>query len=335
MELLYDFIASFGFGLEFLSRIALFGPIVILVFAVISFLVMSRRSRQADFRDRIVRTVISSARRKTTVLTPEEIAARLAPRTSEEGGRKVLVDLAEVALRIFKFNRKETEEKLIQAGDRDPRAISRYILQRGAGMLIAPLIAWNISPYIGFPPVFQFAFALVAVMAGGILVDARLDKAVARRRSRMFMELPVLLDLLTIYLEAGQSFDIALARASIALRKSFPTAADEIAYLRRDLDLSVDRERSLRTFAERIKTTTAATFISIVVQSERRGNPVAPSLRSLSREARKEVIFEIERKAQKLPTLMQLPMFLFILPAIFMSVIGPAVVQVMIQFGGP
>jgi tight adherence protein C len=90
----------------------------------------------------------------------------------------------------------------------------------------------------------------------------------------------------------------------------------------------------LREFGERMATQTAKTFVAIVVQSERRGNAIAPSLRRLARDARLEVISEIEKKAQKIPTVMQLPMFLFILPAIFMSVIGPAVVQVVKQVGG-
>ncbi len=70
-----------------------------------------------------------------------------------------------------------------------------------------------------------------------------------------------------------------------------------------------------------------------MVQAERRGNAIAPSLRSLAREARKEVMAEIEKKAQKIPTMMQLPMFLFILPAIFAAVIGPAAIQIINQFG--
>jgi tight adherence protein C len=135
-------------------------------------------------------------------------------------------------------------------------------------------------------------------------------------------------------MESGAAFDIALARASHALRISFPTAASEIYFLRRDLEMSVERERTLREFGERMATQTAKTFVAIVVQSERRGNAIAPSLRRLARDARLEVISEIEKKAQKIPTVMQLPMFLFILPAIFMSVIGPAVVQVVKQVGG-
>jgi len=73
--------------------------------------------------------------------------------------------------------------------------------------------------------------------------------------------------------------------------------------------------------------------VAIVVQSERRGNAVAPALRNLAREARKEVMTDVEKRAQKIPTMMQLPMFMFILPAIFAAVIGPAVVQVITEFG--
>jgi tight adherence protein C len=137
---------------------------------------------------------------------------------------------------------------------------------------------------------------------------------------------------LTIYLEAGQPLDASLGRASRALEKSFEVVAEEAAFLIKDLDLSVDREKTLNEFGERLNTNTAVTFVNIVVQSERRGNAIAPSLRTLAKESRKEVIMDIERKAQKLPTMMQLPMFMFILPSIFASVIGPAAIQIMQTF---
>lgn len=332
MDLINSLIGSLGLSAREIARGALLGPILIMIFAIFSFFYSAHRNRIETARIERLRDLTKNARRRSSGLTAEELAKRLAPSKDEEGVKKVFVQVAEKVLILLKFNRKETEAKLIQAGDRDPRAISRYILQRGAGMIIAPVLAWYLAPHLGFAGPLRVPLALVGVLAGGILVDARLDKAVSRRRAQAAVEMPVLFDLLTIYLEAGQSFDISLSRASRALKQSFPTAAEEIAFLQRDLELSLDREKTLRDFADRLGGTMVQTFVSIVIQAERRGNAIAPSLRTLAREARKEVVAEIERKAQKLPTLMQLPMFLFILPAIFASVLGPVVIQVMNQF---
>lgn len=324
-----------GFPVELILEFAVFGPVVLFVATVALYVFSNYQRKKRVSQERIARGILSGARRRSVSLSQEEIARRLRPREDDGSGtRRSLIQLSEILLKLVNFNKEETRYKLVQAGQRDPRALSRYIIQRGMGMLAGPLIIWVATgTLLGLSGFFQFGISLIGILVGGIVVDVRLDKAVAARRQRLHSELPVLLDLLTIYLEAGQSFDIALARASAALRVSFPTAAAEIYYLRQDLETSIDRERTLREFASRLNTQTAQTFVSIVVQSERRGNAVAPSLRTLARESRKEVMSDIEKKAQKIPTMMQLPMFLFILPAIFSAVIAPAAIQIMERFG--
>lgn len=335
IEQFFQELDRLGLPVDFILEFAVFGPIVLFATTVALYVLSSRQRKRRLAQDKVARGILSGARKRSTSLSQQEIADRLRPK-EEEGSntRKSLMQISEILLKLVNFNKEETRQKLIQAGQRDPKALSRYILQRGMGMLIGPALLWVLAGQaLGFSGIFQVGVALIGILVGGIVVDVRLDKAVAARRSRVHSELPVLLDLLTIYLEAGQSFDVALARASAALKTSFPTAAAEILYLRRDLETSVDRERTLREFAARLNTQIARTFVSIVVQSERRGNAIAPSLRSLARESRKEVMSDIEKKAQKIPTMMQLPMFMFILPAIFASVIGPAAIQIMQRFG--
>lgn len=325
------FFESLGINTVALFDLAAYLPLVVLVLAVAAFVVTMRRQSVQDRKNKMVRQILTAARARRPGLTPEEIAKRLAPRGGAKGRAAHLVVL-EMLLKLARFNRKETERKLIQSGDRDPRAISRYIMQRGLGMIMAPVIIWMLGPSLGVDGMFRVILAAAGVLAGGILVDSRLDRALSARKSKVSVEMPVLLDLLTIYLEAGQPLDASLGRASIALEKSFPVISEEAAFLIKDLDMSVDREKTLRDFGDRLGTNTAKTFVNIVVQSERRGNAIAPSLRMLAKESRKEVITDMERRAQKLPTMMQLPMFMFILPAIFASVIGPAAIQIMKTF---
>ena len=331
---LKEFIESFGLTVGSLVDYAKFAPFLIMGVAFIGFLISNIQQAKIEEHEKIAKKLKEASRSKGRGMSASELAARIAPKAEDVGIKKVFVSLAEVALKMAKFDRKETERKLVQSGDRDPRAISRYILQRGTGMLVAPILGWFLLPYLGFQGMMQIGGSIVCVLAGGIAVDIRLDKALKRRRENIATEFPVLLDLLTIYLEAGQAFDVALQRASIALRTSFPTAAEEIAFLRQDLEMSVDRERTFRDCSKRLSSSTASTFVAIVIQAERRGNAIAPSLRTLARESRKEVISTVEKKAQKLPTLMQGPMFIFILPSIFLSVIGPAIIQVLEQLGG-
>ena len=329
-------LAEAGVPIETILDYSMFGPVILFVVTIALYFVSGSQRKRRLSHDKIAQGILSGARKRSTSLSQQEIAERLQPKQEESSTTaKSILTISEILLKIVNFNKEETRAKLIQAGDRDPKALSRYISARGMGMLVAPALLYFMgSAVLGFGGFFLAAMSLVGIIVGGIVVDVGLDKKVAARRSRVYSELPVLLDLLTIYLEAGSSFDVALSRASAALKVSFPTAADEIFYLRRDLETSVDREKTLREFASRMNTQVARTFVAIVVQAERRGNAIAPSLRTLAREARKEVMAEIEKKAQKIPTMMQLPMFMFILPAIFAAVIAPAAFDIMAKFGG-
>lgn len=320
---------ALGIPLGGLTEIFLAVPVLLFIFTVVAYFVSSRRRDVIRTHERLARGIISGARKRSSGLSQEEILARLRPDTEAASTTsRTFVQFAEILLKLAKFDREKTQQSLIRAGQRDPRAMSRYIIQRGMGMLVGPVVIWMVAPTLGLVGPLQVVGSIAGILVGGIIVDVRLDKMVASRRARLHGELPVLLDLLTIYLEAGSGFDVALARSSHALKVSFPTAAAEIFYLRRELEMSIDREKTLRAFAQRVNTQTAKTFVAIVIQSERRGNAIAPALRRLARDARREVMSDIEKKAQKIPTVMQLPMFLFILPSIFASVIGPAVVQV-------
>lgn len=332
--MLETFLRSLGLNVEQALQISLVFPVVLLVVSLIAFTNALRRQNLEERKQSMLQRIVSQSRKRRAGLTPEEIAARLNPRAALAKNKSLSVRLAEMALKLVNFDREETEKKLIQSGDRDPRAISRYILQRGLGMVLAPLGFWFLLPMLGIDGLFRIVLSFGGILAGGIFVDAQLDRALAARKLRLSNQMPVFLDILVIYLEAGQSVDGAFMRAASALEVSFPDIADEVRHLRKDLDMSVDREKTLREFANRVGTDTAKTFVSIIIQSERRGNPVSGSMRVLAKEARKEVLIAIEQKAQKLPTLMQLPMFVFILPAIFLSVISPAVIQIMDTLSG-
>jgi len=335
IEEFFRSLEAIGLPVVLILEYAIFGPVVLFGVTMALYAVSAHQRKKRISLDKIAQGILSGARKRSTSLSQQELANRLRPKVEEGSATaRSLLQISETLLKLVNFNKEETRYKLIQSGQRDPRALSRYILARGMAMLVGPFLLWLAAGQIlGFTGVLQVGVSLIGIMVGGIVVDVRLDRAVSSRRSKIFSELPVMLDLLTIYLESGQSFDVSLSRASVALRVSFPTAASEIMYLRRDLETTVDREKTLREFSARMGTQVARTFVAIVVQAERRGNAIAPSLRTLAREARKEVMSEIEKKAQKIPTMMQLPMFMFILPAIFASVIAPAIIEIMTKFG--
>lgn len=306
---------------------------LLLVFSTLVLNIVATSVGRANARRmRMSRNIVMESRPRSG-MTQAELMARFTTRVPESGLKKRFLGVSEQVLRMLNFDRRATELRLQQSGDRDPNAINQYIYRRGLAMIFMPFLLWFVVPALGIEGVLRWGVSLLGIVVGGILVDALLDGKVKARRERLLVDLPVLVDLLTIHLEAGSSFDIALARSASSLRQSFPSAANEVEALRNDLEITMNRERTLREFGERINTMTARTFVGIVIQSERRGSPMVPALRALARESRKELMSAIERKAQKLPTVMQGPMFLFILPAIFAAVIGPIIIAVIDTLG--
>jgi tight adherence protein C len=333
-QALIDLLSSSGMDLSGVVDLVIAGPILLTLISVGIYALSVANNRADARRAKMVRMISESARTSYSRSNKAELLARMAPKTQVVGIRGAFLKGSEAVLRLLNFNRLETEKKLIQSGDRDLNAISVYIIKRGMGMVLGLFGTWFLlTPMLGMDGMLRIGLSIGAVFGGGIFVDAGLDRAVKSRRSRIAVELPVLLDLLTIYLEAGAGFDVALARGSNALRHSFPTASAEIGHLRAELEYTVDRTKTMREFAERLGTPVARTFVAIVLQAEQRGSAIAPALRTLARESRKQAMAEVERKAQKIPTMMQLPMFVFILPAIFAAVIGPAVIEAMTKFG--
>ena len=332
--LMPDFVRDMGIQMDVLVEIAVIIPIILFFVMIIVFVVTARRRFVLANREIVAKRLFTGVQAKINSRDDnrQEMLERLLPEEeSHDGVKSSLMRIFEVALKLAKFDREDTKRRLLKAGHREIDAMSKYVMRRGIAMFVLPMALWFFLPTLEMTGVLRIGICLIGAFAGGIFIDAQLDREVKERQDRLQTELPVLLDLLTIYLGAGSSFDVSLARVSHSLKISFPIAAIEVFYLRKELEMSVDRERTLRKFAEQIGTQTANTFVAIIVQSEKRGNAVVPALRRLAQDARRDVMADTEKKAQKIPSVMQLPMFLFVLPAIFMSVIGPAIIRVLIE----
>ena len=334
MESILEFFSQVDFQANVFIEYAVILPILLLIIMILVFVVTTRRRYVINKREKTVRHLLVAvqAGHIFDAENREEMLTRLLPEEQETRGIKSsLMKILEFALKLARFDKEETRKRLLRAGHRDSDAMSKYVMRRGIAMFIVPTVLWIFLPVLNIEGLLAFGVCLIGAFAGGIVIDARLDSEVKANQDAMNTELPVLLDLLSIHLEAGSSFDVALGRISQSLKVSFPVAALEIFYLRTELETSVDREATFRNFADRIGSQTAKTFVAIIIQSEKRGNAVVGALRRTAQDARRDVMTDTEKKSQKIPTVMQLPMFMFILPAIIMSVIGPAVIRVLIE----
>ena len=138
-------------------------------------------------------------------------------------------------------------------------------------------------------------------------------------------------DLLVICAEAGLSLDAALERVSRELADASPELADELGLAAVELSFLPDRTKALENLAERVPLPGMRALINTLVQTERYGTPLSQSLRVLSAELRHERMMRAEEKAARLPAILTLPMIVFIMPALFIVLIGPAILQVIDQ----
>jgi tight adherence protein C len=222
-----------------------------------------------------------------------------------------------------------TSDRLAQAGWRSRDALAIYLGMR----LVLPFVI-AISALV-FIMTFKSGMAsttmLMWVVGGGIagyfIPVFMLGRMIKRRQHKLRRQLPDGLDLLVICAEAGLSLDASLARVAREIGFASPELADEIGLTSVELGFLPNRRQALMNLTRRTDLPPIRGVVNTLVQTERYGTPLAHSLRVLSAEFRDERMMKAEEKAAKLPAVLTVPMILFILPTLFMVLLGPAIIN--------
>lgn len=178
------------------------------------------------------------------------------------------------------------------------------------------------------PPALPFLLATACGIAGWFVPIMVVRKLVKSRTKAIVAGLPDALELLVICVEAGLSFEDGLDRVAVILMKSQPALGEELARTSADLKILPSREQALANLAGRVDVPGVRTVVTTLSQTLRYGTPLAQGLRVISGELRNDTLVRLEERANQLPTLMTIPMMLFIMPTIFMIVAGPAALNV-------
>lgn len=165
---------------------------------------------------------------------------------------------------------------------------------------------------------------------GFMLPNVLLNNAGQKRESLMQNALPDALDLLTISVEAGLGFDSAVSR--VAKNTTGPLAM-EFSRLMQEMQLGVGRMEAMRAVADRTTLKELKSFCLAMVQADSLGIPIGRVLRVQSTVMRTKRRQRAEEKAQKLPVKILFPLIFFILPCLFIVIMGPVVLQMMDFFG--
>jgi tight adherence protein C len=150
------------------------------------------------------------------------------------------------------------------------------------------------------------------------------------RSAKIERSLPDALDLLTISVEAGLAFDAALSQ--VARNTEGPLAA-EFARVLQEMQIGLGRANAMRALGERSNLPDLRSFCSAMVQADAFGIPIGQVLRVQSNEIRVKRRQRAEEAAQKIPVKIMIPLVLFILPSLFIAILGPAIIKLMGVFG--
>ena len=177
---------------------------------------------------------------------------------------------------------------------------------------------------------------MIFVGLGGVLVgilgpDLFLTNKVKTHQNAIKSQLPDAIDLMSVCMEAGLSFDASLVK--IAERMEGPLI-DELMTVFRQIQLGKNRNDALKSMSDASDVKELKTFVSAIIQAGSLGIPITNVLQSQSEQLRMNKSEEIKEVAAKVPTKMTIPTVLLILPAIIAVILGPVVFQVIDSVGG-
>jgi tight adherence protein C len=170
---------------------------------------------------------------------------------------------------------------------------------------------------------------LGATILGWLLPEIFIKNMSQKREEVLRKSIPDALDLMVICAEAGLGLDAAFDRVGREMATSAPELAEELGLTSVELNFLPDRQQALRGLADRVPLPSVTALINTLIQTEKYGTPLAQALRVLSGEMREERMMRAEEKAARLPAVLTVPMIVFILPPLFVVLIGPAALKVM------
>lgn len=223
----------------------------------------------------------------------------------------------------------EMTATLEAAGFRGGRGLGLFIGAKVLLLISVPFVVVFLTRHFG-----QGTLYTILKIGGGALVGLLLPETIANKiRSKHLKKVdagvPDALDMLVICADAGLALEAGLARVSQEMSGLNSALAMELTQTSRELQIGSDMRRAMEHLGDRTGLVTLKRLSTTLAQSLQYGTPLTLALRTLSAELRQEALVRFEERAGRLPTMMTIPMILFILPCVFLIVAGPAMINVM------
>ena len=223
------------------------------------------------------------------------------------------------------------EQKLMLAGKLDKWSANGFITIWLFCMAIFFGISYIVITKKALPHMQAVLFAWLAVMIGALLPFSMLNSAIRKRQKAIDKQLPEVLDLLSVSVRAGLSFDGALRKIT---ERSTGPLIDEFKRMQQDVRMGAPRARALQAMSKRCDVEDLYLFITAVIQAERLGTSMGRTLNIQADNMRERRKQKAKAEALKAPIKIIFPLVLFIFPPIFVVVLLPSVLSLMHDFLG-
>jgi tight adherence protein C len=299
-----------------LSAVATFAVLIAIYAATTVRDPMARRIKALnDRREQLKAGIVASTNKRKKLTNRNEAADRV---------RSILTSFK----MIQDDQLKKTQLRLMQAGIRTKDLAFFIIFARFVLPVVLGLAAVTMIYFLDYFPEWSWwrRYGTVAATLVGAYKapDIWLKNKVTKRSHAVRKGLPDALDLLVICAEAGLTVDAAFARVAKELGKAYPELGDEFGLTAIELGFLNERRQAFENLANRVDLEAVRGVVTTMIQTEKYGTPLASALRVLSAEFRNERMMRAEEKAARLPAIMTVPLILFILPTLFIVILGPA-----------
>ncbi len=300
-----------------LAGLAAFAMVLAIYAAVTIRDPMAKRVRALEARrEQLKAGIVTSATKKRTSLVR---------RTDTTDKVKSSLDRLNV---LQESQIKTIQQKMAYAGYRNKEFAviiigARAILPVVVGGIMGSLI-YLVDFWPDWGPMQRLGAFAISVFLSYKGPELFLSNKASKRTKEIQKGLPDALDLLVICAEAGLTVDAAFNRVAKELGRAYPELGDEFALTAIELSFLNERRMAFNNLAYRVNLEAVKGVVTTMVQTERYGTPLASALRVLSAEFRNERMMRAEEKAARLPAIMTVPLIVFILPTLFVVILGPA-----------
>jgi tight adherence protein C len=223
-----------------------------------------------------------------------------------------------------------TRLRILQAGLRKPNA---HLIFWGvkcflALVLAAPVLFGGVVADLLGSTLSLAAVALSAAAIGFYAPEIWLSAKLSTRKKNALMELPDALDLLVVCVEAGMGLDQAINRVAQEMSNSARVISEELRLMTLEMRAGKPRHEAMRALSTRIGVEDVSNLVTLIIQSDMFGTSIAQTLRVYSDTLRTKRNQRAEEKAASLPIKLLFPLIFCIFPALFVVIMGPAVIKI-------